>query len=71
MAMIVGDRDPTKRLYVEPMSRLRPDWPVSVIADAGHLNCVMKEQFKDELRKWLDRNAGDRKAADAPKHGAR
>jgi hypothetical protein len=30
------------------------DWPVIEIKDAGHLNCIVKPQFKDDLKKWLD-----------------
>jgi pimeloyl-ACP methyl ester carboxylesterase len=57
VAVLVGDRDPVRRLYVTALSRIRDDWPVIEIDDAGHLNCVVKEQFKDELCKWLDKNA--------------
>jgi pimeloyl-ACP methyl ester carboxylesterase len=49
VAMIVGDRDPCRRMYVEPLRRIRPDWPEHVIADAGHLNCIMKPDFKEQL----------------------
>lgn len=47
--MIVGDRDPCRRWYVEPLRAIRPDWPVHIIADAGHLNCIMKTDFKSQL----------------------
>ena len=57
VAVLVGDRDPCKPLYVEPLTRVRKDWPVTEIAGAGHLNCIIKEQYKDELKKWLDKNA--------------
>ena len=57
VAVLVGDRDPCKKLYVEPLTRVRKDWTVTEIAGAGHLNCIVKEQFKDELKKWLDKNA--------------
>jgi pimeloyl-ACP methyl ester carboxylesterase len=49
VVMIVGDRDPTRRLYVEPMRALRPDWPVRVIGDAGHMNCCGKKEFREQL----------------------
>jgi pimeloyl-ACP methyl ester carboxylesterase len=55
VAIFIGDRDPVKALYVAPLERVRPDWPVTVIEGAGHLNCIMKPQFKEELKKWLDR----------------
>jgi pimeloyl-ACP methyl ester carboxylesterase len=58
--IIVGDRDPVRRLYVAPLERVRPDWPVKIIDGAGHLNCIFKPQFKEELKKWLDRESGVR-----------
>jgi pimeloyl-ACP methyl ester carboxylesterase len=54
VAVLIGDRDPVKRLYVAPLQQVRPDWPVTVIEGAGHLNCILKPQFKEELKKWLD-----------------
>jgi pimeloyl-ACP methyl ester carboxylesterase len=53
VAMIVGDRDPCRQLYVEPLVRVRPDWPVQVIQGAGHLNCIMKPDFKAQLEAAL------------------
>lgn len=58
VTMIVGDRDPVKRLYVDPAHGLRPDWPLRTIAGAGHLNCIAKQEFKDELKAALDQQAG-------------
>jgi pimeloyl-ACP methyl ester carboxylesterase len=57
MAVLVGNRDLCKALYVEPLSRIRAEWPVIEIKDAGHFNCIFKDEFKQELRKWLDKNA--------------
>lgn len=54
--IIVGDRDPTKRLYVAPLERSRKDWPVIEIKDAGHLNCIAKPQFKEALADWLSKH---------------
>jgi pimeloyl-ACP methyl ester carboxylesterase len=51
--VIVGDRDPTKRLYVTPLERVRKDWSVVEIKDAGHLNCIIKPQFKEAIAVWL------------------
>jgi len=51
--IIVGDRDPTKGLYVTPLERVRKDWPVVEIKDAGHLNCIIKPQFKKAIEAWL------------------
>lgn len=54
--VLVGDRDPVKRLYVAPLQQVRKDWPVVEIEDAGHLNCILKKQFKDELTGWVRKN---------------
>lgn len=54
--ILVGDRDPMKKLYVEPLETVRSDWRVIEIEGAGHLNCIVKKQFIDELEKWLDMN---------------
>src|SRR5262245_59800170 len=51
--VVVGDRDPTKRLYVAQLEQVRNDWPVVEIKDAGHLNCVVKPEFKQSLASWL------------------
>jgi pimeloyl-ACP methyl ester carboxylesterase len=53
--IIVGDRDPCRRLYVEPLQKVRPDWPVHIIADAGHLNCVSKPDFKTQLETAIEK----------------
>lgn len=58
VAILVGDRDPVKRLYVAPLEKVRPDWPVITIEGAGHLNCIMKPQFQEELKKQLAKAAG-------------
>jgi pimeloyl-ACP methyl ester carboxylesterase len=58
VTILVGDRDPVRALYVEPLKRVRPDWPVVTIDDAGHFDCILKEQFRDEIHRALDRRAG-------------
>ena len=55
--VIVGDRDPVKRLYVEPLQRVRKDWPVVEIADAGHITCVLKKDFREEVVRWVKANS--------------
>jgi pimeloyl-ACP methyl ester carboxylesterase len=55
VTIIVGDRDPCRRLYVQPLERIRPDWPVRTIAGAGHLDCIFKAQFKAEMEAALAR----------------
>jgi pimeloyl-ACP methyl ester carboxylesterase len=56
--ILVGDRDPVKRLFVAPLAQVRRDWKIIEIRDAGHLNCVVRQQFKDEVKNWLDKNSG-------------
>lgn len=54
--ILVGDRDPMRELYVVPLQKVRSDWNVIEIQSAGHLNCIFKKQFIDEIEKWLDLN---------------
>jgi pimeloyl-ACP methyl ester carboxylesterase len=49
VTLLVGERDICRRLYIEPLQKVRPDWPVHVIKDAGHINCVVKAEFKAQL----------------------
>lgn len=55
--VLVGDRDQVKTLYVAPLQAVRPEWPVILIPGAWHLNCIMKNQFADEIVKWVDRHS--------------
>jgi pimeloyl-ACP methyl ester carboxylesterase len=57
VSIIVGDRDPCRRMYVEPLQRVRLDWPVYVIPDAGHLNCILKPNFKAQLKSVIDQQS--------------
>ncbi len=50
-AVIVGDKDPVDRLYVVPLTQIRPDWPVTKVADAGHITCIIKPEFRDAVVK--------------------
>jgi hypothetical protein len=56
--IFVGDRDPCRRMYVEPLEKIRADWKVEVIDGAGHLNCIVKEQFKEGVVKWIGEAKG-------------
>jgi pimeloyl-ACP methyl ester carboxylesterase len=49
VTVIVGDQDPCRQMYVEPLQKVRPDWPVKMIPDAGHMNCVTKTEFQTQL----------------------
>lgn len=51
--LIAGDRDPCERMYIAPLKHVRPDWPECRIPDAGHLNCIFKQEFKDRLSEVL------------------
>lgn len=53
--MIVGDHDPCREWYVEPLRAVRPDWPEHIIPDAGHLNCFLKPEFKLQLESALEK----------------
>jgi pimeloyl-ACP methyl ester carboxylesterase len=59
MIVLVGDRDPIKKLYVAPLQKVRKDWTVVEIPNAGHIICVLKKEFTKELVKWVDKN-GDK-----------
>jgi len=56
VTIIVGDRDPCRLMYVEPLRRVRPDWPEHAIADAGHLNCILKAEFKAQIEAALSQH---------------
>ncbi len=51
--VLIGDRDPVKRMYVDPLQKVRKDWPVVEIKDAGHINCIIKKQFRQEIVDWV------------------
>jgi pimeloyl-ACP methyl ester carboxylesterase len=51
--ILVGDRDPVKRMYVVPLQQARKNWPVVEIEDAGHVNCIIKKQFREEIAGWV------------------
>ncbi len=63
--VLVGDRDPVRRLYVEPLLRIRRAWPVRIIPDAGHLDCITKPRFAAELRAFLDGQTAASREGDA------
>jgi alpha-beta hydrolase superfamily lysophospholipase len=54
--VLVGDRDICKQLYVEPLQRIRKDWPVVEIEDADHFTCIVKKQFREEITAWVNKN---------------
>jgi pimeloyl-ACP methyl ester carboxylesterase len=60
--VIVGNRDPVKRLYVTPLEQVRSDWPVVEIDGAGHITCIMKREFRDAIVAWLRKNKQSKSA---------
>jgi pimeloyl-ACP methyl ester carboxylesterase len=59
MTVLIGGKDDLiKGLYVDPLKKVRDDWPVIEIKDANHIDCIMKPQFKDEIAAWLKKNSG-------------
>lgn len=52
-AVIVGENDPCRQWYVEPLHEIRPDWPIHIIPNAGHLDCSNKPEFKTQLQDAL------------------
>jgi pimeloyl-ACP methyl ester carboxylesterase len=58
VTVLVGDKDNLiKKLYVEPLQKVRKDWPVVEIKDADHITCIAKPQFQKEIAAWLKKNA--------------
>jgi pimeloyl-ACP methyl ester carboxylesterase len=53
-AIVVGEKDPVEKLYVEPLKQIRPDWPVTTVPKVGHILCVMKQEFKEDVEKIVD-----------------
>ncbi len=51
-----ADDDLIKRLYIEPLQKVRKDWRVVEIGGANHITCILKPQFQKEIAAWLDKN---------------
>jgi pimeloyl-ACP methyl ester carboxylesterase len=52
--VVVGDGDPLRKQFVEPLHQLRPDVPVKIVEGANHLTCVTKPAFKEEIKVFLE-----------------
>ncbi len=65
VAIVVGEQDPVRNLYVTPLQKARPDWHVTIVKGAGHINCIFRRDFKDALKTWLDRQTRSAFAASA------
>jgi pimeloyl-ACP methyl ester carboxylesterase len=58
VAVLVGDRDQfIKKLYVEPLAKVRPDLPVTEIKGGDHISCILQPQFREAIAAWLKKNA--------------
>jgi pimeloyl-ACP methyl ester carboxylesterase len=57
VTVLVGDKDDLKKLYVEPLKKLRSDWPVVEIKDANHITCIFKPQFREEIAARLKKSS--------------
>jgi pimeloyl-ACP methyl ester carboxylesterase len=49
VSIIIGENDICRRLYVEPLHAIRPEWPITIIANTGHISCVASPDFRDQL----------------------
>jgi hypothetical protein len=58
--VVVGEKDPCRRMYVDPLIQIRPDIGEHVIPGVGHIACVLKPQFKTEIDAALARNLATR-----------
>jgi pimeloyl-ACP methyl ester carboxylesterase len=57
VTVLVGAQDDLiKKLYVEPLQKVRKDWRVVEIKDANHLTCVVQKQFREEIAAELKKN---------------
>jgi pimeloyl-ACP methyl ester carboxylesterase len=56
VAMLVGDKDGLKLLYVDPAKKVRQEWAVVLIKGADHVRCIMKPEFREEIEAWLHKN---------------
>jgi pimeloyl-ACP methyl ester carboxylesterase len=56
--VLIGDSDPIKHFYVEPLQTVRSDWPTVLVKGAGHITCIFKPQFKEEIVKWVGAQTG-------------
>jgi len=58
VTVLIGDKDGfVKKLYIEPLEKVRKDWPVIKIKDGDHLSCILKRQFREEIAASLKKEA--------------
>lgn len=53
--LLVGEKDRiVRKAYVDPLIRAVPSISVSYVPDAGHMNCIMKDEFKSGILTFLN-----------------
>ncbi len=55
VTIIVGERDPCRQKHVEPLRRIRPDWPLHVLDNANHVSCIGRPEFKAQIELSINR----------------
>jgi pimeloyl-ACP methyl ester carboxylesterase len=56
--LLVGERDRiVRKAYVDPLIRAIPSTLVSYVPDAGHMNCIVKDEFKNGILAFLSTGA--------------
>ena len=66
VTIVVGDNDPVKQLFVEPLRQVRPDWPIVEIPDANHSQVPQRLEFKRAVADALRRSSSGRLGRLAP-----
>jgi pimeloyl-ACP methyl ester carboxylesterase len=46
LVVVIGEKDPVKPLFVDPLHKARPDWPLVVVPNANHTDTVFRPEFK-------------------------
>ena len=63
--LLGADDRVVQKHYVDPLKKVRPDWPVIEIEGGGHFTTIVKQQFRDELIAAIKKNAAS-PAAEKP-----
>ncbi len=53
VTIVIGDEDPVKKLFVDPLAQARPEWPIVVVPNATHTSCVVRPEFKQAIEAAL------------------
>jgi pimeloyl-ACP methyl ester carboxylesterase len=54
VTVLIGELDSCRPLYVAPLQKVRADWPITLIPEADHLNCIFQPGFEKGIKDWLD-----------------